>query len=215
VRRVLDRAAAPDRPPWLRIALLRGVELGLGDGVPRGGPWRRVTRRSLSLPEPPTALAGLGDGSGEVADQARRVLARLDWPGKPPPVVEVPPLAPDEKARFEAGRALYENLCVACHQTDGRGGELAPALAGSPRVVGPAGIPTRIVLGGMEGDSGLMPPLGTLSDTEIAAVLTYVRREWGHTASPVRPEDVREIRGLTALRKRPWTSEDLSAVRRP
>jgi mono/diheme cytochrome c family protein/glucose/arabinose dehydrogenase len=215
VQRVLDRATAPDQPPWLRVALLQGVELGLGGGVSRGGPWRTATRESLSLPEAPTALVGLEDDPGEVGAQAHRVLARLDWPGRPPPVVEVAPLTAHERARFEQGRKLYQNLCIGCHQADGRGGALAPGLVGSPRVVGPVGIPTRIVLGGMEGEAGLMPPLSTLSDAEIASVLTYVRREWGHTGSPVQPEDVREIRGLTALRKRPWTSEDLSAIRRP
>ena len=58
-----------------------------------------------------------------------------------------------------------------------------------------------------------MPPLGaSLSDDQIAAVLTYIRREWGHTASPVAPADVKEIRGLTASRKRPWTEEEVSRL---
>ena len=95
----------------------------------------------------------------------------------------MPPLTPAETARFEAGREVYANLCVACHQTDGAGGELAPSLVGSPLVVRHAGIPTRVVLGGKEGDVGLMPPLNSLTDEEIAAVLTYVRRE-GATPPP-------------------------------
>ena len=51
-----------------------------------------------------------------------------------------------------------------------------------------------------------MPPLGgALNDEQIASVLTYIRREWGHTAAPVAPDDVVEIRGLTKTRTKPWT----------
>ena len=61
--------------------------------------------------------------------------------------------------------------------------------------------PIRMLLGGKEGAIGLMPPLGgALNDEQIASVLTYIRREWGHTAPPVAPEDVQEIRGLTKTR---------------
>ena len=57
-----------------------------------------------------------------------------------------------------------------------------------------------------------MPPLGpTLTDDQIANVLTYVRREWGHTASPVTPALVQEQRKATAGRTRPWTNEELAA----
>ena len=57
-----------------------------------------------------------------------------------------------------------------------------------------------------------MPPLGSaLNDDQIASVLTYIRREWGHTGSAVAPEDVTEIRGLTKTRTRPWTDAELQA----
>ena len=54
-----------------------------------------------------------------------------------------------------------------------------------------------------------MPPLASLSDDQIAAVLTYVRREWGNAASAVDAPTVREIRGLTATHMRPWTEPEL------
>ena len=39
----------------------------------------------------------------------------------------------------------------------------------------------RILINGKEGPVGLMPPLGTtLSDDQIAGVLTFVRRSWGN-----------------------------------
>jgi mono/diheme cytochrome c family protein len=70
------------------------------------------------------------------------------------------------------------------------------------------------MLAGKEGDMGLMPPIAALSDDEIASVLTYARRAWGNTASAVEPEAVEEIRGLTRLRTRPWSTEELRRVAR-
>jgi len=124
------------------------------------------------------------------------------------------PLTAEERARFEKGREIYGNLCVACHQPDGAGREkMAPTLLKSRYVVGNPGIPVRIVIAGKEGAVGLMPPLGaSLNDEQIAAVLTYIRREWGHTASPVTAADVQEIRGMTASRKRPWTEEEIAKL---
>jgi mono/diheme cytochrome c family protein len=114
------------------------------------------------------------------------------------------------------GSQIYRSICIGCHQADGKGKEkLAGNLVDSRYVNGPdPGPATRILLAGKEGAVGLMPPLGgALNDEQIAAVLTYVRREWGHTASPVAPDDVREIRGLTKTRTRPWTDAELQAGR--
>jgi mono/diheme cytochrome c family protein len=145
---------------------------------------------------------------------AGRVASRVTWPGKPAPVVVVEPLTAEQQKRFAAGQEIYKNLCVACHQADGRGLEkIAPSLVTSKYVLGDAGIAARIVIAGKEGAVGLMPPLGaTLSDEQIASVLTYIRREWGHTASAVAPADVKEIRGMTASRERPWSEDELSRM---
>jgi mono/diheme cytochrome c family protein len=71
----------------------------------------------------------------------------------------------------------------------------------------------RILMNGKEGSTGLMPPLGSvLTDEQIAAVLTYLRREWGHTASPVDVRTVTETRALTTGRSRPWTDAELLAL---
>jgi mono/diheme cytochrome c family protein len=120
-------------------------------------------------------------------------------------------LTPAETARFNAGRELYANICVACHQTDGRGRVgLAPTLVGSELALGPAGVPARILLHGKEGSTGLMPPLGsTLGDEQVAAVLTYIRREWGQDGTPVEAAAVRQARDAGAGRIRPWTNEEL------
>ena len=65
-----------------------------------------------------------------------------------------------------------------------------------------------------QGPVGLMPPLGgALNDEQIAAVLTYVRREWGNALSPVVVDDVTEIRGLTKTRTKPWLDAELTTGR--
>lgn len=125
------------------------------------------------------------------------------------------PLTPAEQQRFEAGRTIYQNLCQACHQADGRGQErLAPSLIGSElALAASATIPIRIVLNGKEGSVALMPPLGgALSDEQVAAALTYIRREWGHTASAIDPAAVAATRRETAGRSRPWTNEELTRL---
>jgi mono/diheme cytochrome c family protein len=90
---------------------------------------------------------------------------------------------------------------------------VAPSLVGSPSVLGSAGLAARIVLNGKEGQM-MMPPVA-LSDEQTAAVLTYVRRAWGNGASPVSPELVREARGASTGRTRPWTDEELKQVTQP
>jgi mono/diheme cytochrome c family protein len=66
------------------------------------------------------------------------------------------------------------------------------------------------VLGGKDGESGLMPPLrGSLDDEQVAAVVAYIRNSWGNSAFPVTAADVQETRGVTSLRKAPWNDEDL------
>lgn len=167
----------------------------------------------LTLAREP-ALVGLAARSDELGARAAKVLARVEWPGKPGAAAAAP-LTPVEQTRFTAGQEVYKNLCEACHGADGREQQgVAPALIGSAEVVGPAAVPIRILLHGKEGSIGLMPAhADVLSDDEIAAVLTYIRRAWGQTAVPVDPATVKEVRGLTAGRTRPWTAEELAAIR--
>jgi mono/diheme cytochrome c family protein len=224
VQAALAVVADAQRPEWLRTAVLRGLDAGLpaaggrgggrggGGGGGRGGP---APAARITLPAEPVALTALAAGTSPLALLAKTVAGKLEWTGKPAPVFVVPPLTPEETKRYEAGAEVYKNLCVACHQPTGLGLEkVAPSLVGSPLAVAAnADVPTRIVLGGKEGQVGLMPPLGMLTDEQVASVLTYVRREWGNTASPVTPESVQEVRGLTSTRKRPWTDAELMGGR--
>ena len=173
---------------------------------------RTAVITALKLTREPALLALVARGDSELGKRATAVLARVDWPGKVSAAPPAVPLTPAEQQRFEDGRKIYTTLCAACHQPDGRGQErVAPSLVGSELALGPAGIPSRIVLNGKEGPVGLMPPLGSvLSDDQIAAALTYIRHEWGHTASAVDPATVKDVRAQFAGRARPWTVDELS-----
>ena len=90
---------------------------------------------------------------------------------------------------------------------------IAPTLVGSAFANGTPSIPVRILLNGKEGTTGLMPPLGqTFSDDQIANVLTYVRRQWGNTATPVDVQVVKDTRPAVAGRTKPWTNAELTAL---
>jgi mono/diheme cytochrome c family protein len=168
----------------------------------------------LRLNREPLALTALASAGGDLGTRAAKVVARVEWPGKAGAAASMPPLSADEQQRFDTGRDVYKTVCQACHQADGRGQEkLAPSLVDSALAVARPEITTRILLNGKEGAIGLMPPVGqTFTDEQVAAVLTYVRREWGQTGTPVDPALVTQIRALTADRTKPWTNAELLAL---
>ena len=51
------------------------------------------------------------------------------------------------------------------------------------------------------------------SDEQIASVLTYIRREWEHTAAPVKCEIVKAVRVATAKREEGWSEAELLKIR--
>jgi mono/diheme cytochrome c family protein len=150
--------------------------------------------------------------------------ARLAWPNKPgvPPPPVVKPLTEAEQKLYNGGKTVYETLCAACHQPTGTGmSGLAPALVDSNWVLGDPQILPRIVIYGLSGPLKVnnemwsleMPPLGSvLNDEQIAGVLTYIRREWEHTASPVSVQQVSEIRAQNKDRTKAWSSEELEEI---
>jgi mono/diheme cytochrome c family protein len=107
-------------------------------------------------------------------------------------------------------RQAYLTHCALCHQEDGAGMELLAApLRDSEWVLGDQEPLISIILDGFQGDM-LMPPMGTIDDRELADILTYIRSAWGHDASPVSDERVRQVRERSENRTEPWTSEELS-----
>ena len=172
-----------------------------------GGPSVTLTR------EP--ALIAVAAEKGELGDRAAKVMARIGWPGKAGAAPAAAALNVVDQKRFTAGQEIYRNICEGCHGAEGREQPgAAPAIAGAPSVIGAPGVPIRVLLHGKEGPVGLMPAHGDLlNDTEIAAVLTYIRRAWGQTASPIDPAAVQQVRTATADRKRAWTPEELAQIK--
>jgi len=124
----------------------------------------------------------------------------------------LPPRAPatpqetlfDAKGLTELGGKVYAQHCADCHGRLGEGvAGIYPPLDGNSSVTEPTGInATRMVLlGGFAPVTAAnqrpysMPPFAQqLSDEEVAAVVTYLRRSWSNHGSSVRAEQVRASR---------------------
>jgi cytochrome c oxidase subunit 2 len=98
---------------------------------------------------------------------------------------------PDLVAR---GEKVYTANCAACHQPTGKGAGPIKALDASPVVLdADKNKQLLIVLNGAA--NGAMPPWKQLSDTEIAAVVTYTKNAWSNkTGQIVQPSDVAAAR---------------------
>ena len=90
------------------------------------------------------------------------------------------------------GKALFMKNCAACHQATGKGIPGAfPALAGNKFVQGKGADVATVLLKGRGG----MPDFSdSLSDQEIATVLSFVRSNWGNQASPLSEPEVLALR---------------------
>jgi mono/diheme cytochrome c family protein len=127
-----------------------------------------------------------------------------------PAAVKVDPVA--------QGKIQFNAVCITCHQATGLGVPgIYPPLAGSEWVNGPSARVIRIVLyglkgtvhvGGKEFGAAAMPVFGQVAgsaynwnDEKIAAVLTYVRQEWGNKAGAVSADEVSAVRKALGDRK--------------
>ncbi|GAB3904702.1 c-type cytochrome [Mucilaginibacter boryungensis] len=102
-----------------------------------------------------------------------------------------------------AGKKVYTLHCLSCHMADGGGvANMNPPLIGTTYVLGDKNKMIQIVLKGfnegveINGDTytNPMPAQATLTDQEVANVLTYVRNSFGNKASAVKAADVKKIR---------------------
>lgn len=176
----------------------------------------------VRLGREPEGWTGAAAGKSALASRLVESGYYLTWPGRTgvEPPRRLRALTESEVALYRRGEALYAE-CVACHGADGRGttGQV-PSLVGSERVQGPAARAIRVLLHGMAGPlesegqkfDGSMPPTTYRRDSEIAAILTYIRRAWGNGGDPVAPLEVSAVRVKHEGRTRPWTAEELDAL---
>jgi len=137
------------------------------------------------------------------------------------PAAPAPDAAPATPAAGLDGKAEYL-ICQTCHQENGEGlPNLYPPLAGSEWLTGDPSIPIALVLHGMQGEvtvkgtkyNNVMAPWASLSDAQIAAILTYERSSWGNTASAVTAAEVAAVRAATSSRTTPWTADEVKAAK--
>jgi mono/diheme cytochrome c family protein len=102
------------------------------------------------------------------------------------------------------GQTVYTAHCAVCHAVDGRGMPPDyPPLAGNPSIQMESAVnPTRMVLnGGFPPGTeenpipyGMPPFAQSLSDDEVAAVVTYIRAAWGNRGSAVSARQANALR---------------------
>ena len=120
-----------------------------------------------------------------VSDQKKKMAALAEDPNKVWTIDEL-------KTK---GQQVFSTNCVACHQASGQGvpGAFA-SLVGSPVVLGPKADQINVLLNGKHSGKfpSAMPAWKQLSDTDIAAVITFTRNDWGNKASEniVQPAEV-------------------------
>ena len=162
---------------------------------------------------------------GDPPNWKQRAVARGKnlYLSNPDKTTNLPPLNQAERKLFVRGRQVYLTSCAACHGCDGAGMKLmAPPLARSDWVTGSEERLVRVMFHGLSGPitvSGkryaapevqpMMPPLASLNNGDIAAVLTYIRREWGNAAEPISKKSVSRHRIEAQGRTLPWTESEL------
>jgi mono/diheme cytochrome c family protein/glucose/arabinose dehydrogenase len=173
-----------------------------------------------------TALGAVDRPSDKFLDYALRQTVRHLSPVAGQLAAELPAsqaaylkkIATSGPAIVSPGQAIYEALCLNCHQASGQGlSGVYPPLAKSEWVAGNPEALIKLTIHGLAGptkvlgkDYGLvpMPPMG-LDDQQLADVLTYVRSAFGNSAPAVTPAEVKAVREATKGRSAPWTAAEL------
>ena len=197
VERLFELVRTDAQPKWHRLALLNGMR----------------TTSVRKIPAFPKALETASkDADAEIAKLSGDLVTRFDWPGKHPGGPK--PLTVAEQQQFEKGKNVYTFVCSACHQPTGMGLDgLALPLVNSKWVLGDEQLLARILLKGKTGRfAAPMPALEMMADADLAAVLTYVRRNWGHEAPAVAPSVIADMRRAIIIRGQPYTDAELESI---
>ncbi|MDP9900630.1 cytochrome c oxidase subunit II [Variovorax ginsengisoli] len=114
----------------------------------------------------------------------KEAAAKLDDPNKVWALPEI----------LARGEKVYAANCAACHQANGKGAGPIKPLDGSPKVLDPDHTDQiNVLLKGQAG--GAMPSWKQLSDTDIAAVISFTKNSWSNkTGQLVQPAEVKTER---------------------
>ena len=132
---------------------------------------------------PAAQVAAAAPGAGSSAAGAVAATAPAEDPNKKWTADELKAM----------GEKVYAANCLACHQATGKGMPPAfPPLDGSKLATGPKGPQIALLLAGKQGTA--MASFARLTDTELAAVITYTRSAWGNKTGEVLPSEVKAAR---------------------
>ena len=124
------------------------------------------------------------DYSKWVDGERKKMAALADDPSKVWTLAEI----------TQRGEKVYAQNCVACHQTHGKGAGAIKALDGAA-VIRDADKAKQIIVLLNGQNNGAMPAWKSLSDTDIAAVISYTKNHWSNqTGQVVQPADVAALR---------------------
>jgi nitrite reductase (NO-forming) len=156
------------------------------------------TRLERFVATPPAAPAKPAASNAQPKKATERVLVAASTTTTPAKAADT--------ALHAKGKQVYDKVCVTCHQPDGRGmPNVFPPLAKSDFLMKDLDRAIGVLIAGLQGPvtvngkayDGVMPDF-SLSNEDIAAVLSYVRGNFGNGGSHVSVADVARVRGVLA-----------------
>lgn len=199
------------------------IRVGIVEGMLSGGKDKKFK------PMPVKELAALEAAAKQPGVDAAKAkaLAALFTVGSGEEVVYL--TTAEHQRQFREGEALYQQICLACHQAHGNGQQyLAPPLAGAEWVLESEQRLIAIVVDGVMGPIEVMGKTYTvpeiqpmmpglrhnpdLTDEKLAAIMTYVRNAWGNGAPPVTGEAVARYRASVEPRA-PYTADEVKKLK--
>lgn len=121
---------------------------------------------------------------------------------KPAAKAKAPVASAGPAKSIAAGKQIYSQYCLSCHQADGGGVQnMNPPLIKTSYVLGDKTRLTKVLLNGLqdvdidgEPYNNVMPSHDFLNDQQIADVLTFVRNSFGNKASAITAAEVKAVR---------------------
>ena len=202
---------------WKQKAILEGMSLSAMEG----------NLTAVRVKSQPMIFSKVGSYDEAYKDKIQTLTGLFEWPGKPVSQAERDTSTVKiEPEQYAYGRKQYLNICAGCHGNDGKGlNRFGPPLRNSEWVLGSEKRLALLLIHGMQGPVTVagkeygapdilpeMPSFSVFDDGKIAAIMTYIRNEWGHKAGPVSGRTVAGYRVRGQGKMTPWTAEELMEV---
>lgn len=193
---------APDLTGNKRIGLGAWTDAELREFLKRG-----VNAHSAAAGEMGEVVA-FSTSQMSDADAAAMLTYLRDIAPSPDTKVEAP-----QAQVMKQGEAIWQDQCASCHRMDGSGvPRFFPPIRRNANVQqsDPTTLIHYVLAGARKVPTDGAPTAMTmpsfhwkLSDSQVAAVITYIRNSWDNTASSVKPDQVADIRQKLNLKAQP------------